>query len=127
MKQTEEWDDGSIDEGIREAVRAFNKLPYVKTAQSCEGHGEHPWSYVLFFYPDGQVPPWAKRLLNATKRTKLCLGCLRVKLELDYHFDCSNTLMVAWWFAIEPRHDYGSDAKKDIAKAWKEIVKEIYK
>lgn len=120
------WDDGSIDPGIRGVVEALDKLPGVETFESCEGHGHHPGACVIFFYKDGkEVPPWTEQVLEAAKRTGLCLGCIRIKLRGDYHFDCANDLKKAWWLEMEPRHDYGKEAKSDMAKVWTEITKEL--
>lgn len=121
------WDDGDIDVGIRNAVEAINKLPDIETMESCEGHGKNPYSFIVFLYKkDGSIPFWAERVLKASLRTGLCLGCLRVRLRMDYHFDCANDLKKGWWLEIIPRRDYGSrDAKQDMIKVWEEIAEEF--
>ncbi len=121
------WDDGDIDPGIRPVVEALNRLPGVKTFESCEGHGDHPWSFVVFSYKKGkEVPPWAERVLKAALNTQACLGCLNLKLEADYHFDCAHDFKKAWWLKISPRHDYSkAHVKEDMILVWAEITKEL--
>lgn len=121
------WDDGDIDPGIRDVVEALDRLPGVETIESCEGHGRHPESFVIFFYKDGkEVPPWTERVLNVGKRTGLCLGCLHLELEGDYHFDCANDLKKGWWLRVYPSHKYPAKSiRADMMRVWAEIVMEL--
>lgn len=110
-----------IDPGVRSFVEALNKLPGVETVSSCDGiHNGANRGHVIFFY-EGETPPWLEGILKHVEQEvgdSICLGCLRLKVHQDYHFDCANDLKgPAWWIEIIPRSDYGPSTE-DIQTVW---------
>jgi hypothetical protein len=142
-----------IDSGIRNLVDLINKIPFVETDLSCEGHIENPYSRSspitpdmnevfirsggLSFYIDGQldvskVPikidhfnhPLAKEFLRRLK--KLTKKYPFTELRLLNMYDAEE-LKPSYYFRIWNdeivSYEVGIERKRQINEVWKEFEK----